>query len=409
MAVSERSGASAPERAWGTWGPFWGAPVRACGAMEHCRAAERALVAALVMGQVDPADLAGRLHPLDFTDPAAGACYAAALDHRSAGTPVWDLPDRLRRQSQLRSDGYPLRELLDWLPTLPVPAHPEAWATLVVAGSVGRVVHACGTRLAQSSIGHEGTRVEAGRILTAAAAQRATLHGALRRWEALPLSWRDTVPTRAPSPAERPDEAAPLPGDRILEREVLAGVVAAPVLLDRIPWLRTEDFTDCGVAEVFDAARRLHGAGRPVDVITLSASITAAGELGAPASASSPAHGSAAAVCAELRPEHALLATVPYVARRMVEDSAVREARAAGEALIDLAATPGSAGGLGRPLLDAALSRLDGLRPHAERLEQAQRPLRARGADRLTPDLTRLPAPPPSQPADRHVVSRHAS
>ena len=46
--------------------------------MEHCRVAERALVAALVMGQVDPADLSGRLHPLDFTDPAAAALMAEA-------------------------------------------------------------------------------------------------------------------------------------------------------------------------------------------------------------------------------------------------------------------------------------------------------------------------------------------
>lgn len=377
--------------------------------MEHCRAAERALVAALIMGQVDPADLAGRLHPLDFTDPAAGACYAAALDHRSAGTPVVDLPDRLRRHSQLRSDGYPIRELLDWIPTLPVPAHPEAWATLVVAGSMGRVVHACGTRLVQSSVGHEGSRVEAGRVLTVAAAQRATLHGALRRWEALPPSWRDTLPARGPSPVTRPTGAARVPGDQLLEREVLAGVVAAPVLLDRIPWLRAEDFTDRGVAEVFDVARRLHSDGQAVDVITLSANITPAGELGAPATGSTPAPGSAAAVCAELRPEQAPLASVPYRARRLVEGTAVREAWATGEALIALAATPGSAGGIGRPLLDAALSRLDALRPHAERLEQAQRPLRARAADCSRTDPTRLPAPRGTQPSDRQGVGRHAS
>jgi hypothetical protein len=193
---------------------------------------------------------------------------------------------------------------------------------------------------------------------------------------------------------------------------VLAGVVAAPVLLDRIPWLRAEDFTDPSVAEVFDAARRLHSVGRPVDVITLSASITAAGDGGAPVGAAGPALGGAAAVCAELRPEQALLATVPFLARRMVEDTAVREARATGASLIELAAAPGSAGGLGRPLLDAALSRLDGLRPHAERLEQAQRPLRARAVDRLSTDPTRLSAPRPNQPADRNVGGsgvRHAS
>lgn len=373
--------------------------------MEHCRAAERALVAALVMGQVDPAELSGRLHPLDFTDPAAGACYAAALDHRWAGSPLVDLPDRLRKQAMLRADGYPVRELLDWIPALPVPAHPEAWATLVVAGSLGRVVQACGTRLVQSSLGHEADRVEAGRVLTVATVQRATLHGALRRWESLPRSWRDTVPARAARPVAR-SEVEPLTGDRMLEREVLAGVVAAPVLLDRMSWLRTEDFTDRGVAEVFEAVRQLHGLGRPVDVATLTAMVTATGELREPAGAASPGSGSAAAVCAELRPQDASLATVPFLARRLVEDTAVRDVRATGEALIELAASSGSAGGVGRPLLDAALTRLDGLRPHAERLELAQQPPLRWDADRATLDVTRLPAPRLTHPGGRRDGAR---
>jgi replicative DNA helicase len=366
--------------------------------MEHCRAAERALVAALVMGQVDPTELAGRLHPLDFTDPAAGACYAAALDHRTAGTAVLDLPERLRQRAALRSDGYPISDLLEWLPTLPVPAHPEGWATLVVAGALGRVVHACGTRLVQASVGPDGARPEAGRVLTVAAAARAALHGAVRRWDALPASWRDTLPvsTAAPAPAAGSSYVGE-PVAQVLEREVLAGLVAAPVLLDRIPWLRAEDFTDPGVAEVFAAVRQLHGAGRPVDLITLSAHLTPAGEVGAPppspwSSVSSPPD-AAVAVCGELRPEQALLATVPFLARRLVEDAAVREAQAAGEALVSLAAAPGSAGGLGRGVLDAALRRLDGLRPYAARLEQAHRPALPRGRDRVRPAPARLPAP----------------
>lgn len=373
--------------------------------MEHCRAAERALVAALVMGQADPADLAGRLHPSDFTDPAAGACYAAALEHRTAGGPVLDLPDRLRQRAALRSDGYPIRELMDWLPSLPVPAHPEAWAALVVAGSMGRVVHACGTRLVQSTISPDGTRPEAGRVLTVAAAQRAALHGAVRRWEELPSSWRDTVPNRPAQPASGSASLATAdPAGRLLQREVLAGVVAAPVLLDRIRWLRAEDFTDQGVAEVFEAARQLHVAGRPVDLVTLSAHVTPAGEFGSPAGPPSPASSTPPAeVCAELRPEHALLATVPFLARRIVEDAAVREAQVTGEALVTLAAAPGSAGGLGRPMLDAALTRLDGLRPYAERLEQAHRPLVPRSQDGPRRVPARLPAPRST------VDARHAS
>jgi hypothetical protein len=176
--------------------------------MEHCRAAERALVAALVMGQADPADLAGRLHPLDFTDPAAGACYAAALEHRTAGGPVLDLPDRLRQRAALRSDGYPIRELLDWLPSLSVPAHPEAWAALVVAGSMGRVVHACGTRLVQSTVSPDGTRPEAGRVVTlerirclpagqalVIARRCPPLHAELTPWWEHPAASRTRTPT----------------------------------------------------------------------------------------------------------------------------------------------------------------------------------------------------------------------
>jgi replicative DNA helicase len=366
--------------------------------MEHCRAAERALVAALVMGQVEPSELAGRLHPLDFTDPAAGACYAAALDAPATAGLVLDLPERLRRRAALRPDGYPISELLEWLPALPVPAHPEAWATLVIAGAMGRVVQACGTRLVQATVDPAGVRSEAGRVLTMAAAQRAALHGALRRWEALPSAWRDTLPLRTPDAAPGPPtRSAGDPAARVLEREVLAGLVAAPALLDRIPWLRAGDFTDPGVAEVFAAARQLHGAGRPVDLIALSAHLAPADERDArtapPPSAASPAPSAADAVCAELRPEQALLATVPLLARRLVEDAAGREAHAAGQALVTLAAAPGSAGGWGRGVLDAALQRLDGLRPYAERLEQAHRPAMPRGRDRARPAPVRLAAP----------------
>lgn len=369
--------------------------------MEHCRVAERALVAALVMGQVDPADLSGRLHPLDFTDPAAAACFAAALDHRSSGTPMVDLPDRLRRQAQLRSDGYPIRELVDWIPSLPVPAHLEAWAALVVAGSMGRVVNACGTRLVQSTSGHDGARVEAGRVLTVAAAQRATLHGALRRWEALPASWRDTVPVHE---AALPAVSGACPaesGAGMFEREVLAGVIAAPVLLDRIPWLTPEDFTQPEVAAVFEVARQLHVACRPVDLVTLSASINAS--EASRSTGSSETGACPAAVLADLRPEQAMLATVPFLARRLVEDTTVRQARAAGESLMAGAGAPGSTGGVGRSLLVAALDRLDDLRPHAERLEQAHRPAISRAEHLARRDPARVPTPRRTFGAGRHA------
>jgi hypothetical protein len=353
--------------------------------MESCRAAERALVAALVMGQADPAELSGRLRSSDFTDPAAGACFAAALGRTGAAGAVLDLPELLRSRGVLRSDGYPIRELLEWLPSLPVPTHPEAWATLVVAGSMGRVVQACGTRLVQVTDGWDLARPEAGRVLTMAAAQRAALHGALRRWDDLPAAWRDTLPARSLQRIPPPEASRPtLIGDRELEREVLAGAVAVPALLDRMPWLRQDDFTDPGCAEVFRAVRQLHGAGRPVDLVTLAASLVPAARSGA--DLDGPAE-----VCAGLRPGRSFPAAVPFVARRLLEATAVREARQVGEDLLVLAASPGSVGGLGRPVLEASLGWLDRLRPHAERLVQAYRPAAGRTVELTRRGVSRLP------------------
>lgn len=363
--------------------------------MESCRAAERALVAALVMGQADPAELSGRLRSSDFTDPAAGACFAAVLGRTGAAGAVVDLPELLRSRGVLRSDGYPIRELLEWLPSLPLPTHPEAWATLVVAGSVGRVVQACGTRLLQVTDGWELARPEAGRVLTVAAAQRAALHGALRRWDDLPAAWRDTPPARPlPSLPEPAANGPTLIGDRELEREVLAGVVAAPALLDRMPWLRQEDFSDPACAEVFRSARQLHGAGRPVDLVTLAASLP-------PGSPSGAAVDGPAEVCAGLRPDRSFPAAVPFLARRLLEATAVRDARQVGEDLLVLAASPGSVGGLGRPVLEASLVRLDRLRPHAERLEHAHRPAPGRTVDLTRRGASTLPVARRARTTDR--------
>lgn len=118
--------------------------------MEHCRAAERALVTALALGEVDPAELSGRLRVSDFTDPAVGLIYEAIMDAPAGRRSVEELPRLLARRGTLRSDGYPVRELLDWMPTTPTPVHPQAWAALVVAGSTRRLVEQAGIRLVQA-------------------------------------------------------------------------------------------------------------------------------------------------------------------------------------------------------------------------------------------------------------------
>lgn len=60
-------------RFWGSWWCFWGWPEPRSTFMEHPRAAERALVASLVLGQVDPAELSGRLRSAEFGPVRHGA------------------------------------------------------------------------------------------------------------------------------------------------------------------------------------------------------------------------------------------------------------------------------------------------------------------------------------------------
>jgi replicative DNA helicase len=139
--------------------------------MEHFRAAERALASALVLGAADPRDLAGRVRASDFTDPAAGVVFGAALGSGSAQSLAEELPALLRRAGLLRQDGYPLSQVLDWLPRMPTPAHPEAWATLVVAGAIGRQVRASGERLQQSAEAAQAGRCQPGQLLALVAAQ----------------------------------------------------------------------------------------------------------------------------------------------------------------------------------------------------------------------------------------------
>jgi replicative DNA helicase len=371
--------------------------------MEHFRAAERALASALVLGAADPRELAGRLRPSDFTDPAAGVLFEVALQASgSARSLAQELPALLRQEGQLRQDGYPISQLLDWLPQLPTRVHPEAWATLVVAGAIGRQVRASGDRLQQSAEAALDGRCTPGQLLAQVAAQRAALASSSRRWENLPARWRDTIPARA---AEGPSDAAVVTvgneegGDR--ERVLLAGLVAAPQVLGRVPWLREEDFVDRACGEVFGTLRRLHEFGHPVDVVTLAA---ACDRLPPAPDRESPAQ-----VVSGLRPEHALPSSVPFLARRVVGLAISRDVRAAGQDLADFAAAPAAAGGLGGALLTTVQRRLDALRPHAVRWENAASDITIRSdggrtrTGRLASAKRRPPGAQRVPPLDRHA------
>lgn len=369
--------------------------------MDLSRAAERALVSALVIREADPTDLSGRLRPEDFTDPCAALLFDAALDAgRSGGLKaVADLPRVLRAQGALRRDGYPISPLLEWMPRLPAPAHPEAWATLIVSGALTRQVQASGVRLLQSVDAAKEHAHGPGRVLAMAAAQRAAVSSAVRRWDELPAQWRASLPAAAEPQrvATGPDDRRGEPAGSAREQVLLAGLVAAPQLIGRLAWLDGTDFSDRACGKLFGTLRRLHEFGYSVDVVTLAAAAD-------PAPAG-PDGLSPASLAASLRPEHAFPTQVPFLARQVLADSVIERARVVGEDLLECSAFPSTRTTCGTPVsLTVARDRLDSLRPQAVRVENAYADTRppTEGARRLpvTRSLTRTP---PAVCLDRHA------
>ena len=286
------------------------------------------------------------------------------------------LPSLLRASGELRGDGYPIRPLLGWLPEVSVPAHPEAWSALVVASALGRQVEAAGMRLRQVACGYrELPWGGAGRVLAVAAAQRATVHAALMRWEELPASWRHSLPL---SPQGLPPyfEPAldPVSGDELLlERELLAGVIAAPALLDRLRWLHAGDFADPAHASLFAAVQQLHAERRPVDLVTVAAMVPQVHDGPRRTERHAPSTEVVLSVCRSLQPHRVFPGTVPWLARQQLEASLLREAEVTGLRLTGLAATPVEVGGLGGPVLREAVRVLDGFTDETRRLDAATR------------------------------------
>ena len=392
--------------------------------MESCRAAEHALIAALVLGAADPAEFSGRVRGGDFTDPAAGLLFEVVMDAPSrqlAGLGE-GLPRLLRAREQLRGDGYPLRQMLEWLPRLPVPARPGPWAGLVVAASVSRVVGQCGVRLMQASeTSLTSQAYGAGRVLAVAAAQRAAVHAAGRRWQGLPTSWRDAVPEPGAAPLV---DSGPGAGGRQwaaarawsaasgVDCELLSAVVAAPVLVERLGWLRPEDFTDPGCGELYATVRTLHGSGRPVDVITLAAALEAA-----PGGATGP-RGAAAAAGEQgwlgVDPLLGQPAMAELLARQLMTVAVLSDAHAAGAQLRDAAGAPATAAGADLEVVGQALRRLDQLAERGRRWQQAHvHPGRGNARPHLQADrslalvrpATALATPGPGTRADRAAGS----
>jgi hypothetical protein len=217
------------------------------------------------------------------------------------------------------------------------------------------------------------------------------------------VSWRQTVPavnagTRegiALSGATDPCGS----GGLGVERELLSGLVAAPMLLDRMRWLRAEDFTDPGRGAVFRAVSDLRRAGAPIDLVTLTASVASATVASSESAPACPAMAEGPVnlveLCSTLDPAAAFPGSVEFLARRVMSTAVVAHAGRAGEDLQRLAAAPASDGGAGAPVFAGALNRIQTVVERGERWHESRAPARppAGAAGRIPAGLELLRGP----------------
>jgi replicative DNA helicase len=319
--------------------------------MEDVRFTEQSLVAGLVLAPERISEVAGWLSAADFWSPAAGAIYERLVWLSSAGrVDAAALLADLRAEGELRRDGYPLSALMRWFDDTPAPGHPVAYGRLIVEAAAGRQVVAAGTRLVQ--VAARGGPV---RCLAAATAQRALLGATRRRLDALPGVGVDRAPDR-PAGQHMRDVQADAPGEASHAELVTVGsLLMAPHLTPRVGrWLRAEDFADAGCGELFALIGEMHAAGRPVDLVTVSAQLHARGRLGraVPSALLTGAVGSV------------LVATsVGFYGRQVLADAVVRRTSDVGRQLV-------RGDRQGEPVV-AAIGQLNSLEPVGRRLRMA--------------------------------------
>lgn len=155
------------------------------------------------------------------------------------------------RAGVLRGDGSPLRELPDWLPGLPAPAHPQPWAAMVLTGRCS----AWCSRLGRA--GGEPAGFVAGRAAPARPCTAAPARSARRgRPSTLGRTWGAG---RGRGPAGGGGAGVAVRAGRRSR--------ASPA----VELAGRGGFHDPGCEAVFTGLTVLHQAGLPVDLITLAA------------------------------------------------------------------------------------------------------------------------------------------
>ena len=338
--------------------------------MDDIRCAEQALVAAVVLAPQRRREVDSWLSGSDFASATCGLIFDR-LGELAAGTGEVDasqLLESFRDRGELRSDGYPVAQLLRWFDA--VPPHPPvaAYGGLVLEGWSARRVEAAGTRLVQVA-----ARGAPARAVAAAAGQRTMIAAARRRWCAVPEQVRLSPVARTAVAAQARGAVRSMPvGDVSAELVVVGSVLTAPGVVRRLSgWLQPSDFAHQHLAHAYGVAVSMAASGAPVDRITVGAELRR----------SAPRVGWTPLLMAaeEAVPVPSAAA---FYGRQVVDAAVVRGVAETGEQLVRLGRTrPGGAA----VLVEAAIAELDALAPTTRRFRQS----RVGSVVRRTPELTR--------------------
>ncbi|MFE0762881.1 DnaB-like helicase N-terminal domain-containing protein [Streptomyces smyrnaeus] len=238
--------------------------------------AEQAVLGAVLLEPRQLGRLAGWLRPEHFYRPAHAALYAAMLDLRAEGHPAtkaapnvavplaWVNDTREKAGTHVR--GLTAGYVHSLASTCPLPAHAPVYGRMVLEGAIHRSVaqHAIRLHQAARADATRGTRVA--ETLHHAQVLSDVLDDLGRRWGTERHGGQAGTPSAAPSTGQGSAD------ERVLsEEESLLGTLAThpQQMREVVGWLRPEDFTDPGYAQIYRALGALHHRGEPIDQLTV--------------------------------------------------------------------------------------------------------------------------------------------
>jgi replicative DNA helicase len=235
--------------------------------MRLARAAERAVIGALLLEPARLADVHEWLRPDDFDGGAERQTYQAICHVTDRGEPLTpDLVDRQLREG--KADGPVLADgafLIGTMDACPAPSRASVYGRMVLELSIRRHIAAdiAGLR-------HKAEQASTSEQLNTVFAQIDGVQLGVKNLhlrEALAAHTASVAPNWAGE--LKPLSRFPRYGERVVERQAVVALVDQPTALKTVArWLKPNDFSDDECAGLFSELTVLREANNPIDGIT---------------------------------------------------------------------------------------------------------------------------------------------